>query len=80
MGRVDDMMRARFKEASAEALALKDELEPIRARRDEMMKQVQAVEAQMRPFETRIQEISARIGPLEAECARLARALDGKTG
>lgn len=75
-----EQMQARFHELGKQKKALVAQAAPYRQQHATIAEQVSALQLQMKGLAEQFRPIEQQIVPLDAERARLARALGGKTG
>ena len=80
MATTTELMQQRFREATAEADAIRAQAAPIRAQREALAVQANAIEAQMATLADQLRAIEAPLFDLDNERGTLVRALGGKTG
>jgi hypothetical protein len=72
-------MRARFHELGATIAAVEAVSGPLRAQRDDIVRQAQALADTTKPLELQILDAEARLYDAKNELAMLSRALGGNT-
>jgi hypothetical protein len=79
MGRTEDTLKARFKEACSERDAIIAKSAPIRARRDAILAKAREVEQTAAPLNEQIRKAEVGLFDLHNEIATISRALKGQT-
>lgn len=79
MGKTEDTLKARFKEACSERDAILNKSAPLRAKRDAIIAKAREIEATARPLNQQISKAEAGLFELHNEIATISRALKGQT-
>jgi chromosome segregation ATPase len=80
MATTEEILRARFHEATAEWEKLEKERAPFRERYDEIARDIAKLQAAQKECVQLFRPIEDRMSELSNERATIARALKGKTG